>query len=158
MILNLQVIANLFFLLLAIAYGMCALLLPPAAFGDPNAPKVYPLIIAGVLAVLSFVLLRLEMGKQKLGTAEGKVKFELRDEGKLVAFVSVLCVLYALIFERAGYVVSTFLFIESVMLYISKGKKMLSPTILALAFAVGIYFLFNHVFGITLPAMPFLDI
>jgi putative tricarboxylic transport membrane protein len=158
MTLNFQVIANLFFLLLGAAYGLGALFLPPAAFGDPNAPKVYPLIIAAVLVVLSFILLILEMRKQKEGTAEGKVRFELRDEGKLVAFVSALCVVYALIFERAGYVVSTFIFIESVMLYISKGKKMLSPTLLALAFAVGIYFLFNHVFGITLPPMPFLDI
>jgi putative tricarboxylic transport membrane protein len=158
MILNFQIIANLFFLALGLVYGLGAALLPPAAFGDPNAPKVYPLIIAGLLVVFSIVLLVVELGKQKEGKAEKKVQFKLENEGKLVTFVTVCCVAYALIFEPIGYVVSTFLFLEAIMVFISKGKKMLMPTICALAFAVGVYLLFNNVFGVTLPPMPFLDI
>lgn len=158
MILNFQVIANLFFLVLGLAYGLGALMLPAAAFGDPNAPKVYPLIIAGGLIAMSMVLFVFEFRKQKEGRAEEKVKFQLQDEGKMVAFVSVACVIYAFLFDSIGYVLATFLFIESVMIFITKGKKMLGPTLWALGFAVGIYYLFGHVFGITLPPLPFLDL
>ena len=158
MILNFQVIANLFFLVLALAYGIGALMLPPAAFGDPHAPKVYPLIISGLMAVLSVMLLVSEMKKQKAGTAEKKVAFKLENEGKLVAFVSIACVVYAILFDQIGYVLATFLFLETIMMYISKAKKMLLPTICSIAFAVGVYLLFNNVFGVTLPPMPILDI
>jgi putative tricarboxylic transport membrane protein len=158
MILSFQVISHLFFLALGAAYALGAALLPPAAFGDPNAPKVYPLIISGLLIVLNLVLLAVELGKQKTGKGEGKYVFKLEHEGKMIVFITVACVVYSFLFERIGYVVSTFLFVEAIMLYISKGKKMLYPTLLALGFAVGIYYLFNHVFGITLPPMPFLDI
>jgi len=37
------------------------------------------------------------------------------------------------------------------MLYISKGKKMLWPTVIALMFSVGLYYIFSRVLGITLP-------
>lgn len=158
MILNFQVIANLFFLALGLAYGLGALMLPPAAFGDPAAPKIYPLIIAGGLVVLSLALFAIELRKQKAGTAEEKFVFKLNHEGKMVAFVSIACVLYALLFNPLGYVLATFLFIEAVMLFITKGKKVLVPTFWAVGFSVGIYYLFGHVFGITLPALPFLDI
>lgn len=158
MILSFPVISYLFFIILGVAYAGGALSMEPAAFGDPNAPKVYPLIIAGILVVLDIVLLVLELKKQKEGKGEGKYVFKLESEGKMILFITIFCLAYAFLFERAGYVISTFLFIEGIMLYISKGKKMLFPTILALGFSVGIYFLFNHVFGITLPPMPFLDI
>lgn len=158
MILNIQVIADLFFLALAMAYGAGALALPDAMFGNPWEPKVYPLIIAVGMASLSVTLLISELKKQKAGKAEGKVSFRLGDEGKLVAYVSVACVLYAIVFDPLGYVISTFLFIEAIMLYISKAKKMLAPTLWALGFSVGIYYLFGKVLAITLPRMPFLNL
>jgi len=158
MVLNFNVIADLAFLLLGLAYGLGALALPEANFGDPMAPKVYPLIISGLMCVLSVVLLASEIKKQKAGTAEKAVQFKIGNEGKLVAFVSVACVLYAFLFNILGYVIATFLFVEAIMVFISKGKKLLSPTLWALGFAVGIYLLFGKVLAITLPPMPFLDI
>ncbi|MDP3177060.1 MAG: tripartite tricarboxylate transporter TctB family protein, partial [Spirochaetaceae bacterium] len=114
--------------------------------------------ISGLMCVLSVVLLASESKKQKTGTAEKAVEFKIGDEGKLVAFVSVACVLYAVFFNLLGYVIATFLFVEAVMVFISKGKKLLVPTLWAIGFAAGIYLLFGKVLGITLPPMPFLDI
>jgi putative tricarboxylic transport membrane protein len=152
-----QVIANLFFLVLGLAYGAGALALPDALFGNPWEPKVYPLIISAGMILVSIFLMAAELKKQKAGKAEAKAEFKMGSEGKIVAFVSVLSILYMLAFERLGYIISTFLFIEAIMLYISKGKKMLVPTLIAAFFAVGVYFLFGKVLAITLPATPFLN-
>jgi putative tricarboxylic transport membrane protein len=119
---------------------------------------VYPLIISVGISVLSIVLLVLELRKQKAGKSEGPVKFALGNEGKLVAFVSVMCLLYAIAFDALGYMLATFLFIEAIMLFISKAKKMLIPTLWALGFSVGVYYLFGKVLAITLPKMPFLNL
>lgn len=158
MVLSIQVIANLFFLVLGLAYGAGALALPDAMFGNPWEPKVYPLIISVGISVLSIVLLISELRKQKAGKSEGPVKFALGNEGKLVTFVSVMCLLYAIAFDALGYMLATFLFIEAIMLYISKAKKMLVPTLWALGFSVGVYYLFGKVLAITLPKMPFLNL
>lgn len=158
MILTLQVIADLFFLALALVYGIATLSLPDAMFGNPMEPKIYPLIISAGMSFFSIVLLVLELRKQKAGKSEGKASFSLTDEGKLVGFVSLSCVVYSFIFTPLGYVLSTFMFIEAIMLYVSKGKKMLAPTLWAIGFSVGIYYLFGRVLAITLPAMPFLNI
>lgn len=156
MILNVQVIADLFFLALGLGYGILAISLPDALFGNPWEPKVYPLIISVGLIAMSVVLLMSELKKQKAGTAEAKAKFKIESEGRIVAFVSMASALYAFAFDKLGYVLSTFIFIEVIMFYISKGKKMLWPTVIALCFAVGVYFLFGKVLAITLPPMPFL--
>jgi len=158
MVLSMQVIANLFFLVLGLAYGAGALALPDAMFGNPWEPKVYPLIISVGISVLSIVLLISELRKQKAGKSEGPVKFALGNEGKLVAFVSVMCLLYAIAFDAFGYMLATFLFIEAIMLYISRAKKMLVPTLWALGFSVGVYYLFGRVLAITLPKIPFLNL
>ncbi len=157
MILNIQVIANLFFTILGLTWAVAALRLPDAAFGNPAAPKIYPLIIAIGMVVLSLWLFAAEMKKQKAGKAQKKASFKLTPEGRLVAFVSIGCIIYALVFETLGYIISTTVFIEAVMLYISKGKKMLVPTIVAILFSAGVYVVFGKLLGITLPPMPFLD-
>lgn len=161
MVLTVQAIASLFFIALGLAYGAGALALPEAAFGNPAAPKIYPLIITGFMVILSFVTLLAEIAKQKKTVASGKTakaaSFVMTDIGWLVTFVSVLCILYSIAFEKLGYVISTFIFVEAIMIYISKAKKIFWPTIIALGFSFGIYLLFSKVLAITLPPMPLLD-
>ncbi|MCX8014215.1 MAG: tripartite tricarboxylate transporter TctB family protein, partial [Rectinema sp.] len=62
------------------------------------------------------------------------------------------------LFDFLGFMISTFLFLEALMLYISKAKKMLWPTVIAMLFAVGIYVVFGRVLGITLPPGRILDL
>lgn len=152
MVLTIQVISDLFYLVLALAYGIGALSLPEAMFGDPWAPRIYPLIISGGMVILSIVLLVGELKKQRQGKGESAVKFSIDSEGKIVAFVTVASLLYTFLFNRLGFILATFLFMESVMLYISKAKKMLWPTVIAILFAVGVYFGFVNLLGVTLPA------
>jgi len=152
MVLTIQVISDLFYLVLALAYGIGALSLPEAMFGDPWAPRVYPLIIAGGMAILSVVLLVGELKKQRNGKADAAVRFSIDSDGMIVAFVTAASLLYTFLFNRLGFILSTFLFMESIMLFISKAKKMLWPTVIAIVFAVAVYFGFVNLLGVTLPA------
>ena len=156
MTISFEVIADLFFLVLALAYGLGALAIPEAMFGDPWAPRIYPLIISGAMIVLSITLLINEIKKQRTKEEQKPVHFVFNSDVKLIAFVVLMSVLYALAFDFIGFIISTFLFLEIVLAYISKGKKLLWPTVIALVFSVGIYYLFGRLLGVTLPPARFL--
>jgi len=156
MILNMQLIAALGTLLLGAAYTWATAKLPDAMIGDPHAPKVYPFIIGVAMILFGVVLLFQELRRQRAGKAEKALTGKVSEEGRLVAFVAAACVLYALLFVPLGYIISTFLFIEGIMLFISKGKKMLSPTLWAAGFSIGVYILFSKILSLTLPATPFI--
>jgi putative tricarboxylic transport membrane protein len=131
MTISFEVIADLFFLVLALAYGLSALALPEAMFGDPWAPRIYPLIISGGMSVLSIVLLINEIRKQHTRKESKPVRFILNSDAKVVGFVVIMSILYSIAFDFLGFVISTFIFLEAVMIYISKGKKLLWPTVIA---------------------------
>lgn len=151
MVMTFELVADLFFLVLALAYGAGALSLPEAMFGDPWAPRIYPLIISGSMSILSIVLIITELKRQRETKKAEPVRIGLGPDGKIVSFIVILSLCYTLLFDVLGFVVSTFLFLEATMIYISKAKKMLWPTVIALLFAVGVYFLFGKFLGVTLP-------
>jgi len=151
MIINMEIIADLFFLVLALAYGAGALSLPEAMFGNPWEPRLYPLIISSGMIILSVILLITELRKIRVGKGSPSVKFSIGQEGRVVGLVVILSLIYTAVFDFLGYAISTFIFLEIIMLYISKGKKMLWPTVIALMFSVGLYYIFSRVLGITLP-------
>jgi len=146
-----EIIADLFFLVLALAYGAGALSLPEAMFGNPWEPRLYPLIISSGMIILSVILLITELRKIRVGKGSPSVKFSIGQEGRVVGLVVILSLIYTAVFDFLGYAISTFIFLEIIMLYISKGKKMLWPTVIALMFSVGLYYIFSRVLGITLP-------
>lgn len=104
------------------------------------------------MAILSVVLLVGELKKQRNGKADAAVRFSIDSDGMIVAFVTAASLLYTFLFNRLGFILSTFLFMESIMLFISKAKKMLWPTVIAIVFAVAVYFGFVNLLGVTLPA------
>lgn len=158
MILTFELVADLFFLVLALAYGAGALSIPEAMFGDPWAPRIYPLIISGAMSILSLVLIIAELKHQRSGKKAEPVRLRLGPDGKIIAIIVVLSLCYALLFDLLGFVIATFLFLEATMLYISKAKKMLWPTVIALLFAVGVYFVFGRMLGVTLPPGRIFDV
>ena len=146
-----EIIADLFFLVLALAYGAGALSLPEAMFGNPWEPRLYPLIISSGIIILSIILLTTELRKIRVGKGSPSVKFSINQEERVIGLVVILSLIYTAVFDFLGYAISTFIFLEIIMLYISKGKKMLWPTVIALMFSVGLYYIFSRVLGITLP-------
>ena len=72
----------------------------------------------------------------------------------MIAYTCVSGVIYALLFEHAGFVISTYLFMMA-MLSLTNKKKNVQNAIVAVVFSVGIYLIFTRALGIPLPKMPF---
>lgn len=143
------------------AYTLMAYLLPRAPFGNPTRHMLFPLIIGIVMVGLGAVLMIMELGKLAKAKDSDKVTLPktLSRYGKEIAVTIGASIVYALIFERVGYVIATILYLGTILFLINHGKKgRVTNVLVAVVFSVGVYTLFAYVLGIQLPPMPFLDI
>jgi putative tricarboxylic transport membrane protein len=117
------------------------------------------MILGCGLAIFGIVLTIQELVRVRKVGVEGRITFgKMTVYGRNIAIVAALCVGYALLFERVGYVISTFLFLCTVLFLFNGLRRWKVSLIVSVAFSVGVYFLFGSVLGIQLPSMPFLDI
>jgi putative tricarboxylic transport membrane protein len=143
--------------LMGVIYLVMSLLLPRASIGNAMDPLYFPMGL-GVLLVLIGLLLFLKSDRTviKLAIASMFVKSDKdREVSRMVFLTCVTAVLYGLLFEHLGFVISTFGFMMSVLL-ITNGKKYLVNTLVAGIFSISIFALFNYALGIPLPGLPFL--
>jgi len=147
-------------LVIGVGYTLMAYLLPKATFGSLSGHTVFPLIVGIGMTILGVALTILEFGKREKAKDADKVKLPktLSRYGKEILISIVASIVYAMIFERAGYVISTILYLGTILFLINGKKGAVVNVLVAVFFSVGVYALFAYVLGIQLPAMPFLDI
>lgn len=145
-------------IIVGLIFGILTIMTSDASIGNPDAPKYFPLGLSGAMVILGVVLLvRSDMKKTKesLNALFNSTK-EDKKIGKFILITSVICILYALIFDHVGYIIATFIFME-LMLLITNGKeKWKINTIVSLVFSVGVFYIFNNLLGVVLPNLPFL--
>lgn len=144
-----------------IVYTVLSLSLPKASVGNPIEPIIFPLICGVGMTLCGFLLLITE--RKKWADEEKKeVKKEQKEislDTKLIIFTCAMGILYGLLFDKIGYVLSTTLFIGSLLFALNDGlKKWKTNILVAIGFSVGIYVMFNYLLGIPLPMIPGLDI
>ena len=108
---------------------------------EPIGPRVFPLVIAAIMALCGLRLV-LQGGGQTEANPPGA---NLR----IVAFFLVL-VGYALIFEPAGFIIATTLM--SALVGRLFGGRWLQSVLGGLALGIALYFLFDRVLDVVLPA------
>ena len=146
--------------LLGTVYTAQAWALPRATIGTPLGPVLFPLILGAGMTVFGVLLLVQEYVRLKKPSSESKktVSFTMTVFGRSIAVVTGFCVLYVILFERIGYVLSTFLFLGAVLLLFNGKSRWKISLIVAVCFSVGVYVLFGSVLSIQLPRMPLLDL
>lgn len=163
---NLNRITGIVITAFGVIYTVLSYNLPRAVIGKPMDPVIFPLIL-GIGMTLCGILLLLEKGKQKEGAPKVKEakeakKFTLKgmtQDTKLIIFTCATGILYGLLFEPLGYVLSTIIFMGSLLFAVNDGiKKWKTNVLVAVGFSLCIYVLFYHFLGIPLPMMPFLEI
>lgn len=154
---NLSLLTGILTFIIGIVYTIQAYLLPNATIGKPMAPKVFPIVLGILLIFFGISLMFQEIRKTgfKL-TLDKKVKSS--ESLKLIAYTCATCILYALVFNRLGYVLSTILFLEIILLLFNGKEKWKMNTIISVCFSVFIYITFSKFLGVTLPVMPFIYI
>jgi putative tricarboxylic transport membrane protein len=117
------------------------------AYGSNVGPDIFPLGLGIILVLLS---IRLFYETLRYPKAEGKK--ESLDYKRFFIILGA-ALLYALLLETIGYVITTFLFLLVGFQTMERGKWV--PSILiALLFSFGVYYLYVGVLEGTLPGYP----
>lgn len=154
---NISVLTGIIATAIGALYTLTALSIKSAAIGDPMASKIMPLGLGILMTVFGIALTIIEYRKAGF-IKSGQPLIKDKETVKVTAMLSGACILYAVIFQAAGYVISTIIFLELVMLVFSSPKDWKINTIVAVCFSVTVYVVFSKLLGITLPVMPFLYI
>ena len=138
-------------LFLGIVYAIQAFNLPKAMIGNPWAPVYFPIGLGILMACLGLLQIVLE-ARKGLTNLEGvkRPKFQASSL-KLIFGAAALCILYALIFERLGFIISTLIFLGALLFLINGPKAWKLNSILTAGFTFGAWYMFVKLFQINLP-------
>ena len=138
-------------LFLGIVYAIQAFNLPKAMIGNPWAPVYFPVGLGILMACLGLLQVVLE-ARKGLTNLEGvkRPKFQASSL-KLIFGAAALCILYALIFERLGFIISTLIFLGALLFLINGPKAWKLNSILTAGFTFGAWYMFVKLFQINLP-------
>ncbi len=151
---NVSMIMSVVVTMIGFVYTLSTFLLPDAKIGVTYEPKIFPAILGISLLVLGAFLVVQEI--RLLAKAKGhvpKASF-IGEEQKNILFTLLNGLLYAVLFDRIGYIFATFVFLN-IQLFIFRGKKTWKSTLLiSLIFSVVAFILFNTLMGVYLPKSP----
>ncbi len=152
---SLSILPSLLFLALGIIYTTATALLPDASVGRPFEPKIFPLMLGVLLIILSLSLLIKELISLREKKSSGDAEPFYREPGfKKILLTCGFSVMYALLFDRLGYVLSTILFLELELMLFNSLKNWKINTIVSVVFSLFIYIVFSKVLGVYLPLTP----
>lgn len=144
----------------ALAYLAMALQISSSSLSATAVgPRTFPIAIGAALALASLALL--VKGLRETSSEEGGETAEpVEEEDDTLAqsptrlgVIIALLVGYVLLFVPLGYVVSTFLFILAVTMYLDSRHR-IRNLVYAIVFPLVVYFVFTQLLQVTLPTGP----
>ncbi|MDN7241900.1 tripartite tricarboxylate transporter TctB family protein [Planococcus sp. N028] len=139
--------AGIAFLLIGLLFVIESQRLSESSYGSAVGPDIFPLGLGIFLVLLSLRLLYETFRYQtsaKSGEPVQYIKF-------VIIFVSAL--LYIVLLEPLGYVITTFIFLLIAFQTMERGKWIQS-IVIALLFSGGVYYFFAEFLGGSLPGFP----
>ena len=150
-----SIIPSLLFFVLGLVYTVSTALLPEAAVGRPFEPRIFPFMLGTLMLVMSLALMIREVKTRHDSKKDAETQLFFKEAGfKKIALTCVFAVLYALLFDKAGYVISTIIFLELELFLFNGIKNWKINTAVALAFSLFIYIVFSKLLGVYLPMTP----
>lgn len=144
--------------LLGVAYSAQALKLPKAMIGNPWAPIYFPFTLGVIMTVLGAVLcirtlrLRQHAGEEQGENKESKEKPAVdKDFPRLALGTIALCILYAAIFNRLGFIAATMVFLGAMLFLVNGRKAWFTNILVSVVFTLGTWFTFERLLMINLP-------
>ncbi|KZE38673.1 tripartite tricarboxylate transporter TctB family protein [Bhargavaea cecembensis] len=139
-----------FLMVVGLGFLISAINLPKANLGNPNGPLYFPVGISILLIVLSVIYLIQELRKARESNDHIRELFSGRTPVLIISTI-VLGVVYALIFETLGFLVSTILFLGALLFVVNGPRKWVSNIIVTLAFSFMTWYAFGELLGVSLP-------
>jgi len=140
-------IAAVLFLLVGVLFMYGSRQIASSAYGSVVGPDIFPLVLGGILILLS---LRLFYETFRYQVKSGE-KVEMQYKLFVIIFIATL--IYVLTLETIGYVITTFVFLLVCFQAMEKGKWIKS-LIISAAFSGVVYYVFVEILKGTLPGWP----
>lgn len=135
---------------ISVIYLILTFNLPQAKVGNPTAAMNYPLLIGFSLLGLSILYILSEIKDKKKVFSAYKI-FADKELTTKVIIVLVLCLGYAFLFERIGFLISTVLFLGTLLFLINGRRKWLTNIIVAVLFSAVTWYTFAELLSVSLP-------
>ncbi|MFL0506853.1 tripartite tricarboxylate transporter TctB family protein [Ureibacillus sp. 179-F W5.1 NHS] len=137
-------------ILISVTFLISSFSIPKATLGSPNGPLYFPIGLSVLMLILSLVYLFNEL--KTLDGSYEKIKelFDLRTLSRIGVTI-VLGIIYALIFETVGFLISTIIFLGLLLFYLNGRKKWLVNIIVTASFSFITWYGFSQLLGVSLP-------
>jgi len=129
-------------IVVAAVYFYATTLIPSLQIGDPLGPKAFPRLL-GVCLLIGAGLLFLEMWTDRKAAAPRTASAVKLDPRPLwiLAMVAVWTAAYYLVFEKAGYILATSVYLIALMAWFNRGKW-IANVVSAVLFSILSYVMF----------------
>jgi putative tricarboxylic transport membrane protein len=141
-------IVGLVFILVGVFFILESRNLSSSSYGSGVGPDLFPMGL-GIILILLSIRLMIETFRYPKEAKKGDAL-----DVKRFGFMLLLILLYVVLFEIIGYVLSTFLFLVAAFQIMERGRW-LSSVLIAGVFAGVVYYVYVEVLKGTLPAFPF---
>ncbi len=138
-------------LLLAGIYFWATAQIPSLELGDPLGPKAFPRLLGIGLLIAAAMLLAEMLRNRKQVRSGTKTAARLTWESHdwVVVIVAAWTAVYVALFEPAGYMLATAVYLLALMAYFNRGRWVMNVST-AVLFSTGSYFAFTKLLGVTL--------
>lgn len=145
-----RLIAPIVMLSIGIIYFILSLNVQISHIGHPHSPKFFPVLIATTLIIMSLIYFFQELRQNDQTFESLKVLFSGIVLKRILA-TCLMILVYALIFERIGFLISTILFLGSIMFLINGIKHWLKNVLVAIIFSGVAWYTFSVLLNVSLP-------
>jgi putative tricarboxylic transport membrane protein len=139
-----------FLILLSCSFLIGSINLPKANLGDPNGPMYFPVGLSILMIIFSVIYLFQELKRLHEKNEGIKEMLEGRTP-KLIGLTVLYGAVYAMIFERFGFLFSTILFLGALLFTLNGRKKWLVNILVTVISSFILWYAFSVLLGVSLP-------
>ena len=150
---TINLVSSIITIAVGLTYMIMAFNFPDATVGRPMEPKIFPIILGIALTILGLALLIQELMKNSKNKEKETIKLSFGNNGKKIAITVVNAIVYAILFNILGYILSTIIFLEVELLIFGGLKSWKVSTIVSVLFSVIAFIIFNTLLGLYLPKL-----
>lgn len=152
---TINLVTSIITIAVGLTYMIMAFNFPDATIGRPMEPKIFPIMLGIVLTILGLALLIEELIKNSKNKDANKetIKLSFGNNGKKIAITIVNAIIYALLFNILGYILSTIIFLEIELLIFGGLKSWKVSTLVSVIFSIIAFLIFNTLLGLYLPKL-----
>lgn len=139
-----------FLILVSIFFFVNTLNIQTKNINNPNEPIYFPLIASIGLFIFSLAYFVQERRKQQVEN-EDLEKLTQRGTLKIILTLVTLALVYTLIFELVGFLISTIFFLGAILFFLNGRKKWVLNVSVALLSSFTFWYLFDGILKVNLP-------